>query len=542
MNANEAGEILKKTNLSKSFLIRKNESGKQIVSYLECGEVKHTEVPRKKKNSDNTDEIIFDLVSKKSKDWCYPVTPNVPYDWNEAHFKRPRGREHGRRGAVRRRVDDSRYGGGHGEHGQCGHGGGGHHDHSHCGGACGDGDCCHGGGGDCAHNLVFRGDLDQRSGGGDLGQGSGAGGGDHGGDGTADQHHCDVCTEVFGTKERLYTHVKVHRVILCEQCSEYIPVTTFYTRHRPICTPYHAAIKLKCDVESCSFSTPWINELNQHKKLHVKKPFICSCGKFYKTLEELQIHKIYKHSSSRPSCQYCDQTFKNTFSLNRHIRNIHLNPTIRNSLGWWNVEGMGTQKKRKGRTYHHCHKPECKFKTKEKKRLERHIRVKHYVRPPKLFKCEGENCKFESKKRWRYDRHVKSCDKYKVLHPRVVKMFTVKSQVKVRRKFPLISDRQIEAVYKEVTKEVDGMIMEKGFRRELREAYDHIKSWYDSSQILAVDKKGNEHATALCIVKDLGHLVDAIIAKNNIKCPKVLLNDYYNVTLNSLGLSRAAND
>ena len=54
MNANEAEEILRKTNLNKSYLIRKNESGKQIVSYLECGEIKHTEVPRKKKNSDNT--------------------------------------------------------------------------------------------------------------------------------------------------------------------------------------------------------------------------------------------------------------------------------------------------------------------------------------------------------------------------------------------------------------------------------------------------------------------------------------------------------
>ena len=89
--ATVAEDILRKTNLDKSFLIRRNDSGKQIVSYLKCGEVKHTVVPTKQKESD---EILLDLVTKKRDDWCYPVTPNVPYDWNDANFKRPRGREH----------------------------------------------------------------------------------------------------------------------------------------------------------------------------------------------------------------------------------------------------------------------------------------------------------------------------------------------------------------------------------------------------------------------------------------------------------------
>ena len=102
-------------------------------------------------------------------------------------------------------------------------------------------------------------------------------------------------------------------------------------------------------------------------------------------------------------------------------------------------------------------------------------------------------------------------------------MFTVKSQIKIAQKFDNIPDIKLNAIFREVEKETEGMIVERGFLRELRESLDHLRTWFDSSQLLAVDKEGNEKKTALCIVKNLHHLVSALILKHNIRRPRVVV-------------------
>ena len=102
-------------------------------------------------------------------------------------------------------------------------------------------------------------------------------------------------------------------------------------------------------------------------------------------------------------------------------------------------------------------------------------------------------------------------------------MFTVKSQIKIAQKFDNIPDIKLNAIFREVEKETEGMLVERGFLRELRESLDHLRTWFDSSQLLAVDKEGNEKKTALCIVKNLHHLVSALILKHNIRRPRVVV-------------------
>ena len=96
-------------------------------------------------------------------------------------------------------------------------------------------------------------------------------------------------------------------------------------------------------------------------------------------------------------------------------------------------------------------------------------------------------------------------------------MFTVKSQLRIAQKFDNIPDIKLNAIFREVEKETEGMIVERGFLRELRESLDHLRTWFDASQLLAVDKEGNEKKTAIVIVKNLHHLVSALILKHNIR-------------------------
>ena len=404
--ADEAEAKLRKQRLDKAYICRESNvtSGKYIISYSEGGEVRHFLLPTEDKYKKTVVELFKDFIRTKDE-LQYPLPSSGSYDWSEAHFQHPRGREKGRRGAVRgqrgaaRGQQQHRGGGGrgrsqsgeqqHGEVGCCGHGpgqcqceeGGDHvgscedHDHDH------DRE-----GHDTAHDDN---------------------------DGSHKTRLCCVCSEGFATKSSLDNHVKIHRLVWCKNCHNYISANTFWSCHRYQCTPYHSPDQIRCQVDSCSFSTKWRNVMKKHQEMHNKNPFNCrSCDRCFETAERLEIHVINSHSETGHRCQFCDRSFPDSWRCKRHVRTQHLFPTIRNATGLFKMDcGDGVRKKR-GRTVHTC--SECTYKTKVRKRLHRHIKAKHTPKTPTMFVCQGEGCHFKHHFKSRYKRHIKTCPKFKV--------------------------------------------------------------------------------------------------------------------------------
>ena len=104
--------------------------------------------------------------------------------------------------------------------------------------------------------------------------------------------------------------------------------------------------------------------------------------------------------------------------------------------------------------------------------------------------------------------------------PRVVGMFTVNSQKRIARKHN-VPDVVINSIFRDVETEVPGMIVERGFLREMRESLNHLKTWFDAKELVTEDKLGDKTITALCIVKNLHNLVEALIARHKIRRPRV---------------------
>ena len=99
-------------------------------------------------------------------------------------------------------------------------------------------------------------------------------------------------------------------------------------------------------------------------------------------------------------------------------------------------------------------------------------------------------------------------------------MFTVTSQKKIARKHN-VPDVVMNSIFRDVETEVDGMIVERGFLREMRESLNHLKTWFDAQELVTEDKLGDKTITALCIVKNLHNLVEALIARHKIRRPRV---------------------
>ena len=99
-------------------------------------------------------------------------------------------------------------------------------------------------------------------------------------------------------------------------------------------------------------------------------------------------------------------------------------------------------------------------------------------------------------------------------------MFTVNSQKRIARKHN-VPDVVINSIFRDVETEVPGMIVERGFLKEMRESLNHLKTWFDAQELVTEDKLGDKTITALCIVKNLHNLVEALIARHKIRRPRV---------------------
>ena len=96
--------------------------------------------------------------------------------------------------------------------------------------------------------------------------------------------------------------------------------------------------KLKCD--KCDYETPHSNYMKSHAYKHGKqKPYHCDqCEKSYRTMSELNLHKVNAHTERNAfPCKSCSKEFKTAKGLNYHVTNEH-SSTNENEIEWFECD------------------------------------------------------------------------------------------------------------------------------------------------------------------------------------------------------------
>ena len=76
----------------------------------------------------------------------------------------------------------------------------------------------------------------------------------------------------------------------------------------------HSSGPLKCSTCDQSYTT--LGRLNNHKKIHSKsKPFICDCGKAFKSHHNMKRHNFTHSESNKHFCHVCDKNTCELYSL-----------------------------------------------------------------------------------------------------------------------------------------------------------------------------------------------------------------------------------
>ncbi|XP_017304835.1 zinc finger and BTB domain-containing protein 47-like, partial [Diaphorina citri] len=83
----------------------------------------------------------------------------------------------------------------------------------------------------------------------------------------------------------------------------------------------------QCNICFRSFSTGF--NLKGHMQIHSdSRKYVCElCGEAFVHSGSLKVHK-FTHSTTPLICSYCKNVFKNPITLKRHIRNVHLAPSM----------------------------------------------------------------------------------------------------------------------------------------------------------------------------------------------------------------------
>ena len=207
---------------------------------------------------------------------------------------------------------------------------------------------------------------------------------------------CYCCSFTSKNTKVLSDHKKIHKLERCDQCFKYKKKGTMEVHKR------HCNIKPEEHFCFCGFTTIDRRYLNDHKKIHESKPFLCEykykyteerCRKVFKTESELRIHTDF-HNQGGFQCKFCGKTFPHKYYRTRHMERMHQHP-------------KSLEQRPKGRTMYKCQN--CEFKTPERKRLQIHQISKHTEKPCKKYYCEF--CDFKSKYPYLLKRHKETCKK-----------------------------------------------------------------------------------------------------------------------------------
>ena len=330
---------------------------------------------------------------------------------------------------------------------------------------------------------------------------------------------CKACSYSNENKKKLQDHERTHYIRQCTKCHLFVRKGSF-VYHKKQCEATSAPVKHLCGIEDCKFATYHESSIHRHRRSHQGSLKCGSCTRFFKTKEKLESHKLHSHSDDPSySCQHCSKKFKTSSNRAKHVRAVHLMSVRRHSIGWARWED-NLQKKKKGRTIFPCREENCKFKTHNKRALDKHIAHKHPKEPPikKEIKCDG--CGFKTTWKSRMMKHVKTCVQFIGNTMRFVPTVSNKTMKKVAMKHN-ISLNMFKAMMRDFQKENPNILFEKGLDAALKESIEALSEWYSTERINVVNSKGNEKLTAAVVVKELNDLIQKIIEKNDIKDPLV---------------------
>ena len=176
---------------------------------------------------------------------------------------------------------------------------------------------------------------------------------------------CPICEVEISC---LKTHKRHHMIVMCKDCKV---IMSLYKIQSHLCVnnEYHCSL--------CSYKTNIEKNYSYHvKSVHNPEQVKCHlCDQMFKNERLVMIHKAKAHDCRYP-CHQCEKVFSLMKNLNRHIKKIHVNPTVR--------------KKRVTKKMKKEHKCEfCPYKTKFFSNLKRHLRACRFK--PRVPKAIGED-------------------------------------------------------------------------------------------------------------------------------------------------------
>ena len=202
---------------------------------------------------------------------------------------------------------------------------------------------------------------------------------------------CKNCNFRARTRAILSLHICEHHGDTLHECPE--PNCTFKStwkgsvnRHRRERHGDHVRWPITCDI--CANGTVFQSEktLQMHKKLmHEPRPrptYQCSeCGKLFTNKSYLKIHQVF-HQKERPyECFLCGARFKESTSLNSHIKFIHCENRNKVCPSCPKAFTRQCDLARHIRSVHEKKKPHkctfCNYAAAEKLSLKRHLKSIH---------------------------------------------------------------------------------------------------------------------------------------------------------------------
>ena len=335
-------------------------------------------------------------------------------------------------------------------------------------------------------------------------------------------HRCSVCSYENEDMKKAQQHRNRHRASLCSKCDGYV-LQVGLSYHEKKCTDVQLH---KCNHEKgCDYTSPHQWMVQRHvREVHCKPQPCLECGKSFKTQVQLENHMKIHQPNQKEQCKFCDKSFNTKRTKYRHIHEVHLNPTVKSSIGFMRLAGQSLrhQYKERGRKFHFC--SDCPFKSTNKTHFQNHQRIHlkaaRKIRPDR-YTCVT-TCTYQNKWRYKVKDHMKTCRRYLLTtdHYRPKGTLTNEKVCLLSSKVD-ISNRKMMMIMKEVEDCVGSELMDYNLRGALSQNLNSTSEFYYSKEIKFTkytkeNKEGEERTTSFVCLKDLKAMIEEIMKRRGV--------------------------
>ena len=360
------------------------------------------------------------------------------------------------------------------------------------------------------------------------------------------ESRCYCCSFRIEDKKTLDSHLKLHKIIRCPQCSKWFKPSSYSTHKR------HCISNDKHSCALCGYETIHAQSIKNHRRMHVMKPFLCrveNCKSCFETEDLLREH-LKLHEDGFIKCDHCEKKFRRPYQRTRHVIRVHQSLRRRSTIGFGLFQMAGViQQRKKGRTMMTCREEGCNFQTRayQTQRMAIHVASKHpsCPRPKKPHVCK------ECKKAFAYPyllhKHEQSCKLVKVKSKRIVPMVMNRSLISIKKKYANVPVKTFCNIMRDFSKANPHVIFEGDLQKALQESLNELKKHFHADFLNLIDKNGLEVATVVVLIKDLHYIIRQYIARNHVTSPRVALsqdggNEKYIVGLSIFNMDKLGVD